>query len=109
MWDADNEIIHIEDLTGTLAEFGAHWYLLHRVDLHSELLRLSQLPEGKGIGVPVKIRLGAEVIEATDIETATIQLRNGEEIKKDFIVAADGVHVSSIPSSEFMILNLGVI
>ena len=45
----------------------------------------------------MKIRLDAEVTDATDIETATIRLKNGEEFKKDFIVASDGVHVSLIP------------
>jgi len=96
-------------MSDTEAAFGAEWYFLHRVDLHSELLRLAQQPEGEGIGVPVKIRLGAEVTDATDIETAIIRLKNGKEFKKDFIVAADGVHVSLIPSISSHDPKLGVI
>ena len=98
MRDGNLAISYASEINNTVAEFGAQWYLLHRVDLHSELLRLARLPEGESPGVPVKIRLDAEVSEATDMETATIRLKNGDEVKKDFIVAADGVHVSPVPS-----------
>lgn len=108
--DGNLDRTYSSEIKNIVAQFGAQWYLLHRVDLHSELLRLAQLPEGEGVGVPVKIRLDAEVTEATDIETATIRLKNGDELKKDFIVAADGVHsvfVSKVTGSSSPAISSG--
>ncbi|RPB23406.1 FAD/NAD(P)-binding domain-containing protein [Terfezia boudieri ATCC MYA-4762] len=102
MRDGNLDINYAFEIKHSVAKYGAEWYLLHRVDLHSELLRLAEEQEGQSIGIPVKIRLDAEVTEATDIETAIIQLKNGDKFKKDFIVAADGVHsafVSKITGS----------
>lgn len=93
---ADNlEVVDSARLGDLKERYGAEWYLLHRVDLHTELLRLAVEPREAGEGEPVKIRLDAEVSEETDVETATIRLKSGEECKKDLIVAADGVHVST--------------
>ena len=41
------------------------------IDLHSELLRLAADPTAEGI--PVKLRLGAEVVEATPAGTVTLR------------------------------------
>lgn len=63
------------------------WYMLHRVDLHRELRRLAE-------EAGARIRLGAEVSAETDVEEGVVVLRNGEKIRKDVVIAADGVHVS---------------
>ena len=70
--------------------------MLHRVDLHNELRRLAELPVaefGEGYGPPAKIWLNSEVTFETDIESGVICLKSGEKLKKDLIIAADGVHV----------------
>lgn len=64
--------------------FGAPWYFLHRVDLHSGLKDLA-------MEAGVAIRLASEVT-SMDCETGTITLANGNTVTKDLIIAADGVH-----------------
>jgi salicylate hydroxylase len=69
------------------SRYGSPWYFIHRVDLHTELRRLAQKLE-------VKIRLGSEV-KHVDAGTGVLTLASGQIIRKDLIVAADGVHVST--------------
>ncbi|PVH97117.1 putative salicylate hydroxylase [Periconia macrospinosa] len=69
--------------------FGSgHAQGIHRVDLHTELLRLA-LEEGGNDGPAAKLHLSSEVVGAeTD---GTILLKNGETRKADLVVAADGL------------------
>lgn len=81
---------------------GAEWYMFHRADLHNELRRLAELPStefGEGYGPPAKIWLDSEVTSETDIENGVICLKSGGKLKKDLIIAADGVHVCFLPTS----------
>ena len=76
--------------------YGTEWWAVHRADLHSELRRISELPPtevGEHYGPPAKIWLDSEVTSETDIESGVICLKSGEKLKKDLIIAADGVHV----------------
>ena len=66
--------------------FGTPWYFIHRVDLHTELKRMAQ-------DLNVKIRLASEVTNV-DCDSGVLTLANGQTVQKDFILAADGVHVS---------------
>ncbi|BGO99599.1 hypothetical protein RTG_01864 [Rhodotorula toruloides ATCC 204091] len=70
-------------------EFGAPWLLNHRVDLHNELKRLATTEEGPIS--PATIRTAAKVIRV-DCEEGVVELQDGEVIKADVIVAADGIH-----------------
>ncbi|KAL9114910.1 MAG: hypothetical protein Q9227_001153 [Pyrenula ochraceoflavens] len=71
-------------------EYGERGYFFHRVDLHNGLKELAQ--HSPSTSEPAaKIRTSAAV-EAIDPDTGKIILANGEEIKKDLIVVADGVH-----------------
>jgi salicylate hydroxylase len=79
------------DFTETGERYGSPWYFLHRADLHGELRRLAVQQDG--LTDPVKINLGAEVVES-DVDTGMLTLSDGTIICKDLIVAADGVHVS---------------
>ena len=57
---------------------------------------MAELPAtefGEDYGSPAKIWLNSEVTSETDIESGVICLNSGEKIKKDLIIAADGVHV----------------
>jgi hypothetical protein len=73
------------------SKYGFPWYLLHRVDLHSELRRLALNP-GEGYN-PATINLSSEVVDV-DCEAGVLVLKDGRKVKKDLIVGADGVHVS---------------
>ena len=67
------------------SRFGAHWYFVHRVDLHSELKLLART-------AGAQIRLGSEV-QHIDCEHGTFTTRSGQVHQKDLIIAADGLHV----------------
>ena len=49
---------------------------------------------------PAKIFLASEVVDV-DCDAGTLTLKDGRVIKKDLIVAADGIHVSLIHHTEF--------
>ena len=65
-------------------------YLVHRVDLHSELRRLAI--ETDGSGQPCQLHL-ATPVKACDAIGGTITLSSGEHIKADVILATDGIQV----------------
>lgn len=99
--DTLNTII-TNDMIGFPEKFGAEFYFMHRVDLHTELRRLAEEPDSETS--PVKITLSSEVIDV-DIDTAELTLHDGSKHRKDLIVAADGVHVRSSRSSIQQILT----
>ncbi|KEZ39879.1 hypothetical protein SAPIO_CDS8830 [Scedosporium apiospermum] len=72
---------------------GAPWYLAHRVDLHEELKRLATEPDGQGS--PVTVLLKSEVVKYNPDEPS-ITLANGDNIKGDIVIAADGVHTVAV-------------
>ena len=72
-------------------KYGAPWYFIHRVDLHSELKRLAQQSTSDSEGAT--IRLSSEVL-SVDHVTGKLSLADGSTETTDLIVAADGVHVS---------------
>ncbi|KAF2639733.1 putative salicylate hydroxylase [Massarina eburnea CBS 473.64] len=75
------------DMSAAEARFGAGAYAIHRVDLHTELLRLASSTEISG--TPVKIHLSSEIVAA---ETeGTIVLKDGTRHTADLVVAADGL------------------
>lgn len=59
---------------------------MHRVDLHTELLRLAE--EGPGGAI---LRLSSSVIEVNP-EKGTVTLADGTIKSADLVVAADGIH-----------------
>ncbi|KAJ9611833.1 hypothetical protein H2204_015152 [Knufia peltigerae] len=78
----------------TRQRYGAPWFLFHRVDLHLQLKKLATEPRPNTKSV-AKINLSSEVADI-DLEGA-ISLTNGECVKKDLVVVADGVR-SKFPS-----------
>jgi salicylate hydroxylase len=74
---------------GVAEKFGRPFYLAHRVDLHGALKRLATQTEG--VGAPVAVHLRSDVV-AYDPETPSITLSSGEVIKRDVVIAADGIH-----------------
>ncbi|KAL9079105.1 MAG: hypothetical protein Q9157_001989 [Trypethelium eluteriae] len=83
------ETIMANDIKGFPEKFGADYYFLHRVDLHTELRRLAEEPNGQT--EPVQISLSSDIIDV-DVDTAELTLKDGSKYKKDLIVAADGIH-----------------
>ena len=78
------------ELPDFVQKYGDEQWYFHRVDLHNELRRIAEEPDGKTR--PAKITLSAEVADV-DADTGIIEFVDGTERKKDLIVAADGVHV----------------
>ncbi|ORY90089.1 hypothetical protein BCR35DRAFT_317057 [Leucosporidium creatinivorum] len=73
----------------TRRDFGAPWLLNHRVDLHQELRRLAT--DAEGPGAPATVRTGARVL-SVDGDEGTVTLGDGEILKADVLVGADGIH-----------------
>jgi salicylate hydroxylase len=75
------------------SDYGSKFYHFHRVDLHNQLRELAEAPESASRpGQPVKIKLGAAV-DKIDCINGCLTLKDGNEIKKDLLVVADGVKV----------------
>ena len=77
------------DLSAAAKTFGASVWSCHRVDLHSELLRLATTADG-GPGRPASLRLSAHVVDADVAGSVTLQ--DGSRYFADLVVAADGLH-----------------
>jgi salicylate hydroxylase len=81
------QVLWRSSLANLEKEYGAPWMTVHRVDLHNCLRDLATTKEGAG--VPVEI---VEGVSAMHFDFAgSITLHNGEILRADFIVAADGV------------------
>jgi len=87
--NAQNLEVKVEDsLTDVEEKFGERICAYHRVDLHRGLRECAER-------LGVEIRLGAEVL-SVQAEKGEFVLECGEVVKKDFVVLADGCHVSSL-------------
>jgi salicylate hydroxylase len=81
------QVLWRSSLANLEKEYGAPWMTVHRVDLHNCLRDLAITKEGTG--VPVEI---VEGVSAMHFDSAgSVTLHNGEVLRADFIVAADGV------------------
>ncbi|KAK6387766.1 hypothetical protein LTS17_001035 [Exophiala oligosperma] len=78
------------DFTGLSKQFGFSAYAVHRVDFHTELLRLAQQPGISGEEA-VALHLSSAVVDCDPVE-GWIQLADGTKHYADLIVGADGVH-----------------
>jgi len=76
------------DLSSATERFGAGVWSIHRVDLHSELLRLATSQADPGH--PIQIHLASEVVSGT--KDGSITLRSGSKHLADLVIAADGLH-----------------
>ncbi|KAF3067609.1 3-hydroxybenzoate 6-hydroxylase 1 [Trichoderma lentiforme] len=76
------------DLSNAQRAFGAPVRAVHRVDLHTELLRLATM-SGEGLSQPVTLKLGSQVTEAHP--DGTIVLQDGSIHTADLVVGADGL------------------
>ncbi|KAK5021756.1 hypothetical protein LTS07_010651 [Exophiala sideris] len=82
-YDTGN-IIHIRPgREGMREKYGAPWFVIHRADYHEVMLETA-----KDLGV--EVRLGCNV-EHLDFISPQVTLSNGETLKADVIVGADGL------------------
>lgn len=84
----DGSQIRTLDLTEANAQWQHEWLLVHRVHLHSELQRLVKTRDGPG--KPVDLRYSCKVTDL-DADSACATLENGERIRGDVLIGADGV------------------
>ncbi|CAJ0538530.1 Ff.00g065910.m01.CDS01 [Fusarium sp. VM40] len=88
-----------KDFSMPVTHFGtkykAPWYFFHRVDLHNELRKLATEPN------PTRQRV-ARIHLATEVSRVefdgTIVFRNDTQVKKDVVIAADGIRASFLPT-----------
>ncbi|KAI8163944.1 hypothetical protein K4K49_009816 [Colletotrichum sp. SAR 10_70] len=69
--------------------YGADLWYAHRVDLHDALKQKATDPLGPG--TPVTIHLKSWAVEYNP-EVPSVLLNDGQEIKADLVIGADGVH-----------------
>ena len=65
-------------------QYGAKWYLYHRVDMHRQLREMAER-------VGAVIRLGCQVIDL-DPEEGVLKFKDMSTKRKDLIIVADGQH-----------------
>ncbi|KAF6826677.1 putative salicylate hydroxylase [Colletotrichum plurivorum] len=69
--------------------YGADLWYAHRVDLHDALKKKATEPQGPGTPVTIHLKSSAA---GYNTELPAIRLENGDEIKADLVIGADGVH-----------------
>lgn len=68
-------------------------YSVHRVDLHTQLRQLATQAEGRGR--PCEMRVRAKVVDY-DAAGGRVTTEEGEVLRADLVVAADGVHSTAV-------------
>ncbi|EQB48344.1 hypothetical protein CGLO_12432 [Colletotrichum gloeosporioides Cg-14] len=92
------------------SKYGSAWHFFHRVDLHDELRKLATEPTPSRKGF-ARLHL-ATPVSSVDLD-GTVHFPDGTTVKKDLVVAADGVRSSfistvlgeEIPSQHFMTMT----
>lgn len=81
--------LFVADLVKDAHRWQWPWQLAHRINLHEELKKRATSEQGPG--KPAVLNTRSRVVDVDPYE-ATITLDNGEKIKGDVVVGADGVH-----------------
>jgi salicylate hydroxylase len=78
----------VQDLgANAVARYGSPYWLVHRGDFHQVLVR------ALGERAPEEVHVGARCIDfAQDTDGVTLLLEDGERIRGDVLIGADGVH-----------------
>ncbi|KAG6353399.1 hypothetical protein INS49_007481 [Diaporthe citri] len=90
--DHKGNLIQETALTGIKEAFGSDWYVVHRIDLWNELLRLATAPSVElGIdGAPATIKWRADVVDV-NTDSGDVELGNGTVVPSDLVIGADGI------------------
>ncbi|KAJ7846906.1 hypothetical protein B0H13DRAFT_2406699 [Mycena leptocephala] len=90
-WKVDGTHIHSDDLSEAWTMYPQGWFMIHRSDLHKELMRLALDPDAISHPPPA-IRLGARITAINfDSEHPSVTTSSGEEFKFDLVLGADGI------------------
>ncbi|KAJ5485532.1 hypothetical protein N7539_005520 [Penicillium diatomitis] len=82
------EVSHITPVKQHGAIWRNAWLLVHRAHFHEGLKTMAQAP---GKGEPAVLHTASKVVDV-DPHNATVTLENGDIIKGDVLIGADGVH-----------------
>lgn len=67
------------------------YYMFHRVDMHEMLLEAATSPNGQGIPASVVVD---HIATSVDYDKGEVTFANGNVIRADMIIGADGIRVS---------------
>ncbi|KAJ7164761.1 FAD/NAD(P)-binding domain-containing protein [Mycena crocata] len=91
MFNSDGTHTNTVDLSGAWKDFPQGWFMMHRVDIHKELMRLVLDPDADSFP-PVAIRLGTPIKTVDfDAKRPSVTSTSGEDLKYDLILGADGI------------------
>lgn len=86
-FDHKGNLILETSLAGVKQTFGSDWYVVHRIDLWNELLRLATAPsKDLGIGgTPAKVIWCADVVDV-DANSGDVSLGDGRVVPSDLVI-----------------------
>uniref|UniRef100_A0A3G9K5C8 Hispidin-3-hydroxylase n=1 Tax=Neonothopanus nambi TaxID=71958 RepID=H3H_NEONM len=84
----DGSVGMMNNMTDYREAYGTSWIMVHRVDLHNELMRVALDPGG--LGPPATLHLNHRVTFC-DVDACTVTFTNGTTQSADLIVGADGI------------------
>jgi salicylate hydroxylase len=87
IFNTDGELVNTIPLL-TKTEYGGDRVMYHRQDLH-DCLKRAAISRARD-GASAEIRVSSRVVSC-DCQNATVTLENGEVIKGDLVIAADGI------------------
>jgi len=87
---SDGQVRQDIDLTSLNSRWQHPWHLVHRVNLHEHLKKLTVSDSGSGL--PVRLHTAARVT-AVDTERGLLTLQDGSTASADLIIGADGIYV----------------
>ncbi|KAF7360732.1 FAD/NAD(P)-binding domain-containing protein [Mycena venus] len=91
MFNVDGSHMDTDDLSEGWSKYPQGYFMIHRVDLHKEMMRLALDPDAIGLP-PATIRLGAPIRAVNfDSERPSVITSSGEEFKFDLILGTDGI------------------
>ncbi|KAJ6458576.1 FAD/NAD(P)-binding domain-containing protein [Mycena vitilis] len=92
MFNADGTHTNTVDLSEAWSRCPQGWFMIHRVDLHKELMRLALDSDANAQYSPAAIRLGTPITSVEfDTTEPSVTTANGQQVKFDIILAADGI------------------
>ena len=87
LWSTGKSRTFIDLSAASIQKYGAPFFLVHRADLHDELLKAVLKIK------PNAIHLGARCVDFKDNGTSVVvSLENGRSAEGDLLIGADGIH-----------------
>jgi salicylate hydroxylase len=85
--DQNDTVVKEQDVSFIKKVFGSDWYVIHRIDLWTELLRLATAPsDDLGIrGEPARLVWKADV-RHVNVESGDVTLGDGEVLSSDLVI-----------------------